>query len=60
MSNLDSKINNLLAGQSFVISTFNNIVCSAERTTDGKTLRFIRTQKNGSFIVFKEASFFKV
>ncbi len=36
MSSLDSKINNLLAGQSLVISTFKGIVCSAERTADGK------------------------
>jgi len=57
MTNLDSKLNGLLAGQSFIISTFNNITCSAERTGDGKKLHFVRTFENGSFVVFKTVDF---
>ena len=53
MSSLDAKINNLEAGKSIIISTFNNIVCSVERTGDGKTLRFVRTFADGSFEVYK-------
>jgi hypothetical protein len=60
MSNLDSKINCLLTGQSLVISTFNNTVCSAERTGDGKSLRFVRTFANGSFEVYKTVDFYFV
>ncbi|MBK8720805.1 MAG: hypothetical protein IPL95_00530 [Saprospiraceae bacterium] len=53
MTNLNSKINNLLTGQSFITSQSNNITCSVERSGDGKKLRFIRTYENGSFEVFK-------
>ena len=57
MTNLNSKINNLLAGQSFITSQSNNITCSVERSGDGKKLRFIRTYENGSFEVFKIVDF---
>jgi hypothetical protein len=60
MSSLDAKINNLEAGKSIIISTFNNIVCSVERTGDGKTLRFVRTFANGSFEVYNTVAFFIV
>lgn len=60
MLSLDAKITNLEAGQSIVISTFNNIVCSVERTGDGKTLRFVRTFANGSFEVYKTVAFYFV
>ncbi len=60
MTNLDSKINGLLAGQSFIISTFKNITCSVERTGDGKTLRFVRTFENGSFEVYETTDFYFV
>jgi hypothetical protein len=60
MSTLDAKINRLKIGGSFIISTTNNIVCSVERSGDGKTLRFVRTFKDGSFNVFQETSFYVV
>lgn len=60
MTNLDAKINNLLKGQSFIISKSNNIVCSVERSGDGKGLRFVRTFENGSFEVFKTVDFYFV
>ena len=60
MSNLDSKINSLSAGQSMIISKFNNAVCSVERSGDGKKLRFVRTSENGSFEVFKIVDFYIV
>ena len=37
-----------------------NIVCSVERGGDGKTLRFVRTFKNGSFKVYQEISFYVI
>jgi hypothetical protein len=60
MSNLDTKINSLKIGGSFIISATNNIVCSVERSGDGKTLRFVRTFENGSFKVFQETSFYAI
>ena len=57
MSKLDSKINNLSKGQSIFISNINNIVCSVERTGDGKYLNFVRTFINGSFVVYKTVEF---
>jgi hypothetical protein len=60
MSSLDAKINNLGAGKSIMISKFNNIICSVERTGDGKTLRFVRTFANGSFEVYKTVDFYIV
>lgn len=50
-------INNLKPGQSIETSSFNNIVCSCERSGDGKTLRFVRTFPNGSFEVFRKVNF---
>ena len=60
MTNLDTKINNLLPGQSIITSQFNNIVCSVERSGSGKQLRFIRTYKNGSFEVYRTSDFYFV
>ena len=41
-SQLDRKINALQSGQSIEISRANGIVCFAERSGDGKTIRFVR------------------
>lgn len=60
MSNLDAKINSLKSGGSFIISTDSNIICSVERSGDGKKLRFVRTFENGSFEVYQETSFYVV
>jgi len=60
MSNLAAKINSLSKGQSIIISSFNNIVCSVERTGDGKNLNFVRTFENGSFKVYKTVQFYIV
>ena len=57
MSNLDTKVNNLQNGGSFTISTASNIICSVERSGNGKTLRFVRTFPNGSFEVYQETGF---
>jgi len=48
----DLKINSLQPGQSVVISKNGFAECSAERSTDGKIIRFIRTFPNGSWVVF--------
>jgi hypothetical protein len=48
----DSKINSLQPGQAVVISKNEVAECSAERSTDGKTIRFVRTFPNGSWVVF--------
>jgi hypothetical protein len=47
-----------MAGQSLVTSTSNNIICSVERSGDGKFLRFVRTYENGSFKVYRNVSFY--
>jgi hypothetical protein len=60
MSNLELKINSLLAGQSLVTSKSNSIICSVERSGDGKYLRFVRTFENGSFEVYKTVDFYYV
>lgn len=49
---LDQKIDSLKNGQSVEISAYNGIVCTAEKSTDGKTIRFVRTYSDGSFTVF--------
>lgn len=46
------KINSLQPGQSVVISKNEIAECSAERSTDGKVIRFVRTFPNGSWNVF--------
>lgn len=53
---MDAKINNLKAGESVKLG--GNDICwtIAERSGDGKTLRFVRCAKNG-FEVFKTVSF---
>ena len=53
---MDHKINMLNPGQSVILSTFGTTVCTAERSTDGKTLRFIRTTPVG-FVVFRTCLF---
>lgn len=40
--NLDAKINTLKPSGSVIISRINNITVTAERSGDGKTLRFVR------------------
>ncbi|MFZ4546736.1 MAG: hypothetical protein ACOYN4_04845 [Bacteroidales bacterium] len=52
-TNLDNQIDNLKPGQSIETSKGNGIVCSVERSGNGKLLRFVRTEKNGSFEVYK-------
>jgi len=52
-----SRINNLKKGESIIISECNNIICSAERSGDGKKLRFVRAYQNGSFEVYHESNF---
>jgi hypothetical protein len=46
------KINSLQPGQSVVISKNEIAECSAERSTDGKVIRFVRTHLNGSWSVY--------
>jgi len=46
------KIDSLQPGQSAVISKNEIAECSAERSADGKTIRFVRTFPNGSWVVF--------
>jgi hypothetical protein len=60
MSNLDSKISSLMAGQSLITSIPSNIICTVERSGDGNFLRFVRTYENGSFEVYKTVGFYYV
>ncbi len=55
-SNLDKKIDALKPGQSIKISGDENRWCTAERSGDGKTLRFTRHTAT-SFQVFKTCTF---
>lgn len=50
-------IESLKPGESTLISKCNRIECYAERSGDGKTLRFVRTFPNGSFEVFRKVNF---
>ncbi len=55
---LNQIINNLNPSGSAIISQCNGIVCSVERSGDGKTLRFVRTSNNGNKIeVFKTCKY---
>jgi len=56
MSAIDKKINQLRPNESVEISRYGNTICTAERSADGKTLRFVRSTKNG-FEVFKTCRF---
>mgnify|MGYP000915410897 CR=1 FL=1 len=44
---------NIKPGQSIKISEHNGIVCTVERSGDGRTIRYVRTFPCGSFEVFK-------
>jgi hypothetical protein len=54
---LESKISSLSPGQSVLMSELNDIICTAERSGDGQTLRFVRTYPDGSFEVYKVTKF---
>ena len=56
MKTLDQKIETLKPGQQATLSECNGIKVIAERSGDGKTLRFIRETQSG-FTVFKTTSF---
>ena len=53
---LDQKINRLQPGQSIEISRYSNTSVTAERTANGKQIKFIRHTPSG-WRVFKTASF---
>lgn len=52
----DQKINSLQPSGRVMISEGNGIKCFAERSGDGKTLRFVR-ESNGGFEVFHKTNF---
>lgn len=58
MSNtsLDDKINNINPGREIELSRSNGIRVTAERSGDGKTIRFVRSTKEG-FVVFKTCNY---
>jgi hypothetical protein len=57
MIKFNSQVSSLLPNGSFVLSQSDNLVCSVERSSDGKKLRFVRTFSNGSFVVVKETDY---
>lgn len=58
MTTLQSIIHNLKPGYSETISECNGIKVTAERSGDGKTLRFVRHSNNGNTInVFKTCKY---
>lgn len=54
--NLDTQINNLEAGQSLRLGGNDQVWTTAERSGDGKTLRFVRHTPTSSTI-FKSCKF---
>lgn len=54
---LDQKLDRLRNGETLITSKGNGITCTAERSGDGKTLRFVRTQANGSWEVYHKVRF---
>ena len=58
MNSLDAKINQLQPGQEIEISRTEAAYCTAERSGDGKTLRYIRYTNGGNtWSVYHKASF---
>ena len=57
MTKFNSQVSSLLPNGSFVLSKSDNLICSVERSSDGKKLRFVRTFNNGSFVVVKETDY---
>jgi len=55
-SSLDQRINRLAPGESLEIGGNGNVWTTAERTADGKKIRFVRHTASG-FEVFKTANF---
>ncbi|MBD2700176.1 hypothetical protein IC229_05985 [Spirosoma sp. BT702] len=56
MIQLDATINQLQPSQEIEISRTETAYCTAERSGDGKTLRFIRYTENGkTWRVFKQS-----
>ena len=53
---LQDKLDSLKPGQSIVISGNEAAYCSAEVSTDGKKMRFVRTFQNVSWEVFRTVS----
>ena len=53
---MDAKINSLKPGQSIEISRCGNIHCTAERSGDGRRIRFVRHSPVG-FVVFRDRAF---
>jgi len=49
-------INTLQPGQAVTLSSYGNTYCTAERSGDGSTVRFVRNTPNG-FTVFKTCKF---
>jgi hypothetical protein len=56
---LDQRLNGLKKGESIITSQGNGITCTAERSTDGKVIRFVRTFSDGSWTVYHTSRFNK-
>jgi len=57
MENINRIIESLKPSYSAIISQCNNIVCSVERSGNGKTIRYVRTYPNGKIEVFKTCNY---
>jgi hypothetical protein len=57
-SDLELKIRKLQPWDSIVISKTKKVETTVERSADGKKLRFVRTDTNGSFVVYREEGFY--
>lgn len=49
---LQARIDSLQPGKEILISKRGGITCTAERSPDGKVMRFVRTFPNGNFEVY--------
>lgn len=50
---LDDRIADLKPSESIVIGYGFGIICTAERSSKGNTIKFVRTYPNGSWKVYK-------
>ena len=57
MKTLNEKISNLKPSEILLLSEGNGIKCTAERSANGKDIRYVRTYSNGSWVVFHKTSF---
>ena len=57
---LEQRLAGLKKNEIIVTSQGNGITCTAERSSDGKVIRFVRTYSDGSWTVYHTSRFNKL